>query len=79
MSIQQWYRRTRCHRPSLGIFKGILGHVFIHTSPGVDDCLCGMQRMCHGLLECRGAYIAYLSEQMIRMSEDEDTMLKYDA
>ncbi len=54
--LTHWYR-SRCRRPSLGIFRGLLDHRFIHLSVGVDDCLCGMQRMCHGPSKCEGSHI----------------------
>lgn len=76
MGIVHWYK-SRCRRPSLGIFRGILGHVFIHKEIGVDVCLCAAERMCPGVLECEGAHALYLNEQLTRLSEDKGSMVKY--
>ena len=53
MRIVRWWKSGRCNRPSLGMFRHIWPHAFIHYSPGMDKCLCGLWQMCS--LECDGA------------------------
>ena len=72
-SIKQW-RTTRCSYRLLGIFS----HKYVHITSGYDVCNCGMQRECPGVLECHGAHIAYMSEQLIKMSNTKEGLTRYE-